>query len=75
VPFGTISPARRRAPAEERSWPSPPAGQTNLLDPANLAKIGSALASTLKAAIATAASPASPDPSLGGTLTASHAEG
>ena len=48
--------------------------QTNLLDPANLAKIGSAVTSTLKAAIAAAASPTSPDPSLEGTLTASDAE-
>jgi uncharacterized Ntn-hydrolase superfamily protein len=49
--------------------------QTNLLDPANLAKIGSALASTLKSAIAAAATPTSPHPSLEGTLTASDAEG
>jgi uncharacterized Ntn-hydrolase superfamily protein len=48
--------------------------QTDLLDPANLAKIGSALASTLKSAIAAAASPTSADPSLEGTLTASDAE-
>jgi uncharacterized Ntn-hydrolase superfamily protein len=44
--------------------------QTNLLDPANLAKIGSALASTLKSAIASAGSPKGP---LDGTLTASDA--
>lgn len=47
--------------------------QSNLLDPENLAKIGSALASTIRSAIASAGSQAA-DQSLEGTLTASDAE-
>ena len=48
--------------------------QTNLLDPATLARVGSALASTLKSAITSAVAPKTTGASLDGMLTASDAE-